>query len=202
MNRILHTSIAALFGLALVACGGGETGQELETTETGATETGAEGAPGGAAAGLTTPDWIQVDHDAQTVTLDIVAGQDQTNNRWNFNGYASGNATVVVPQGYEVTIDFENADPNNPHSVAIDSRTGASWPATFDNPTPAFEGAMTSGAASMTDSTQPNASETISFTADQAGSYTMICYVPAHAATGMWIGFEVSAAGEAGLRTQ
>ena len=198
MNRILHTSIASLFGLALIACGGGEAGQE---TETGEAETSAQTMGGGeeAASSLSTPDWMQVDHDARTVTLNVVAGQSQANNRWNFNGYANGDATVVVPQGYTVTINFENADTTNPHSLGIDARTG-SWPATFENPTPVFEGAITSGAASMTDSTQPNESETIEFTASEAGSYSMVCYVPAHAATGMWIGFEVSADGEAGLR--
>lgn len=201
MNRILHTSTAALFGLALVACGGGETGQETEATETAAGMEEETAAGGAAATALSMPDWMTVDNDARTVTLDIVSGEDQANNRWNYNGYANGEVTVVVPQGYEVTIDFRNADPNNPHSVGIDSRTGGNWPATFDDPTPAFDGAITSGAASMTDATQPNASETITFTADQAGSYTMVCYVPAHAATGMWIGFEVSADGEAGLRT-
>lgn len=200
MNRILHTSIAAAFGLALVGCGGGE--QEIEVAE-GMAETGAgEMAEGAAGSALSMPAWMQVDRNARTVTLDIVAGQGNANNRWNFNGHANGDATVVVPQGYEVTLNFENADPNNPHSVAIDARTGGSWPATFDNPTPAFEGATTSGAASMTEATQPNESETITFTAAEAGSYTMICYVPAHAATGMWIGFEVSAADEAGVRTQ
>lgn len=196
MKRFLHAGVPAVLGLALVACGGGEAGQEMEMAET--EDTGAETA---AAAELGVPSWMQVDHDAQTVGLTIVAGQDETNNRWNFNGHANGNATIVVPQGYEVTIQFENADPNNPHSLGIDPNTGGSWPATFDAPTPAFEGAITADATSMTDATQPNESETITFTASEAGSYTMVCYVPAHAATGMWIGFEVSAEGQAGLRT-
>lgn len=200
MNRILHTSIAAIFGISLVACGGGETGQEMEGEDMAATET-AEG--GEAAAGeLSIPDFMQVDHDARTVSLDIVAGESNANNRWNFNGHSNGDATIVVPVGYEVTVDFRNADPNNPHSLGIDARTGGTWPATFDNPTPAFEGAITTGAASLTEATQPDASETITFTASQAGSYTMVCYVPAHAATGMWIGFEVSADGQAGVRMQ
>lgn len=201
MNRIFHTGIAAIFGLGLAACGGGEVGQETETADTAEAETArAAGQPAGGE--LETPGWYQVNHDARTVTLDIVAGQTDANNRWNFNGHANGNATVVVPQGYEVTVNFENADPANPHSVAIDSRTGANWPATFESPTPAFEGAMTAGAETMTDATQPNQSETITFTADRAGSYTMVCYVPAHAATGMWIGFEVSGDGQAGVRTR
>lgn len=205
MNRIIHTTIAVAFGFGFAACGGGETGQEMETDAAAVDtvpETGAMGGQAGRTGGqLSTPGWYRVDHDARTVTLEITAGQTDANNRWNFNGYASGNATVVVPQGYEVTVNFRNADPANPHSVAVDSRTGPNWPATFEDPTPAFEGATTTGAASMTDSTQPNESETISFTASQAGRYSLVCYVPAHAATGMWIGFEVSADGQAGVRT-
>jgi uncharacterized cupredoxin-like copper-binding protein len=50
----------------------------------------------------------------------------------------------------------------------------------------------------MQEATQPGASESISFTADAAGAYTLVCYIPAHAATGMWINFTVSADGAAG----
>lgn len=201
MNRILHAGFAALVGLSLLACGGGDTGEEMESAETAATEAATEAAGETAGAELSTPEWMQVDNAARTATLDITGGETEANNRWNFNGYANGNATIVVPQGYAVTINFQNVDPANPHSLGIDSRTGA-FPAIFENPTPVFEGAITPGAASMTDSTQPNGSATITFTADEAGSYSMVCYVPAHAATGMWIGFEVSADGQAGLRTE
>lgn len=199
MKRFFATATTAALALTFVACGGGEPGQEAETGETPGTETTATA--GQEAEGLSMPDWMQVDEAGQTVTLQIVAGQTDANNRWNFNGYANGEATVVVPRGYEVTIEFRNDDPANPHSVAIDRRTGGDWPATFQSPTPAFKGAMTTGAETMTDATQPGESETITFTAREAGDYSMVCYVPAHAATGMWIGFQVSADGEAGVRT-
>lgn len=207
MKRIFTTGVAAVFSLALAACGptaeeGAETGQD--TTEAagqmGGEQMGEE-QMGGATGQLSMPEWMQVDHDAQTVTLDITAGSDPANNRWNYNGYANGNATIVVPQGYEVTINFDNADPNNPHSLGIDERPSGSWPTTFQNPTPVFEGAITQGATSMTEGTMSDESETITFTTGQAGEYTMVCYIPAHAATGMWINFNVSADGEAGVRT-
>lgn len=189
MDRFISMGIATLFALTAAACAG-EPREEVET-EAPEAET---------AAALTVPGWMQVDRAARTVTLQIIAGQTPDNNRWNFNGMSHGNATVVVPQGYSVTIRFENRDPANPHSVGVDSRTG-NFPATFDSPTPVFEGAITSGAASLTDATQPGESETITFTADRAGDYSLVCYVPAHAVTGMWIGFRVSADGQAGLGT-
>lgn len=195
-HPVFATGLAAAFTLALAACPAEEAPPPEENGEATQTAQGAE-----TAADLSTPGWMQVDHEAQTVRMEVVAGSDQTNNRWNFNGYANGNATVVVPEGYEVTIEFRNEDPANPHSLAIDSRTGPDWPATFQDPQPAFEGAITEGAASMTESTQPGESEEISFTAERAGDYSMICYVPAHAATGMWILFQVSADGQAGVRT-
>lgn len=204
MNRIMATGFAALVSFGLAACGGeqaGEDGMETAAAQNGAETTAETGAQAGAQSDLTMPEWMEVDHDAQTVTMEVTAGSDPSNNRWNFNGYANGDATVVVPQGYEITIEFTNADPNNPHSLGIDERPSGGWPATFQNPTPVFEGAITSDAASMTGATQPDESETITFTAGQAGEYTMVCYVPAHAATGMWINFDVSADGQAGLQT-
>lgn len=197
MKRFIATETASIFALALLACGGGEGGAEAgaEAGEAPAMETAEAGAE------MMVPDWMTVDHDARTVTMDIVAGETGANNSWNYNGYFNGNATIVVPVGYEITINFSNADQANPHSVGIDAGTGASWPAMFEDPQPVFEGAMTSNPTDMASATQPGASETITFTADTAGEYTMVCYVPAHAVTGMWIYFTVSEEGEAGVET-
>lgn len=144
------------------------------------------------------PDWIRVNREAGEVKLVVVAGKTDFNHRWNFNGYANGDATITVPQGYRVTLDFRNDDPAVPHSLGIGEREER-YPPIFENPTPAFEGAFTSSPTSVTESTLPGEQETIAFTASRAGEYAMICYVPAHAATGMWIHFRVSADGEVGF---
>ena len=156
-------------------------------------------APPAAAAALTMPDWYQVDHDAQTVTMDITAGSTPANNYWNFNGWHGGTGMIVVPVGYEVTINFTNSDPAMAHSIGIDART-SNFPANFSQPTPVFEGAISSTPTSLTESTMPTETETITFTADQAGAYSMVCYVPGHAIIGMYTFFNVSADGEAGVR--
>ena len=46
---------------------------------------------------------------------------------------------------------------------------------------------------------QPGESETITFVAGEAGRYSLVCLVPAHAVSGMWIGFEVSPELEPGV---
>lgn len=206
MKRGFATGLAAIFSLALVACGGGESETETADATPPASETSgvetAETTPPAADMGeMSMPEWMSVDEGAMTVTLDIVAGETAANNGWNYNGYSKGEATIVVPTGYTVTINFTNNDTVNPHSLGIDRSAGGSYPAMFDPDALdiAFDGAITSGATSMTESTAPEGYETISFVADAAGEYSMVCYVPAHAATGMWIGFTVSADGSAGV---
>ncbi len=198
MKRFISTGLAALVAFALVACGGGDA----DTADAPATaEPAPAAAPAAEPAGgaLSMPDWMSVDADAQTVTIELVAGLTADNNRWNFNGYANGSGNIVVPAGYTVTINFRNDDPVTYHSVAVLEGSGG-WPVTFDDVSPVFDGAMTSNPTSMTESTAPGGgTETITFTASDAGEYSLVCLIPAHAATGMWMGFTVSAAGEAGV---
>jgi len=182
--------------IAAVACGGG-AGDEAETTDATTTETETAVEPGAAPAGeMTVPSWMTVDEAARTVTMQIRAGETDANNRWNFNGLYAGEGSITVPEGYAVTLEFTNDDPTQPHSAGIGEAMD-SYPATFSDPQPVFEGAITSNAA--TSGTAPNGSETIEFTADTAGDYAMICYVPGHAIAGMVIPFHVSAEGEAGV---
>lgn len=198
MKRTFALSTALL--VALSACG--DTADDGADTDDMAPAP-AEQANGPADAGATsnelqTPDWFQYDEAANTVTLEIVAGETDDLNYWNFNGYGNGDVTVVVPTGAEVTINFTNQDPNLAHSVGVASFT-SNPPASLD-PNPVFDGAISSNPTDMTQSTQTGESETITFTADQAGEYSLACYVPGHSVSGMWIGFTVSDDAEAGVR--
>ncbi|MCE2422140.1 MAG: hypothetical protein J4G03_02285 [Gemmatimonadetes bacterium] len=192
---------------ALGAACGGESGDDAgdagaaEAAEMEAARADAGGdAPGDMAGGVMEADWIAVDHDGGTVTIELIAGETATNSGWNFNGYLGGETTVVVPEGYEITINFRNDDPVNYHSVAV-LDTQATWPPMFNEMVPVFDGAITSNAGSANESTPPGGgSEAVTFTASSAGAYALVCVVPAHAMQGMWLDFEVSADGEAGLR--
>lgn len=193
MQRLLIVLTAA----GLMACGGDEPAAEGEAPV--GQQTAAETAPPSAAQELQMPGWMQVDSAAETVSMEVVAGETRENNGWNFNGYTNGEATVVVPAGYSVEITFRNDDQALAHSLGIDE-VQQNWPTTFQNPEPVFEGAITSNPTDLTAATQPGQTETITFTADEAGEYAMVCYIAGHAVTGMWIYFTVSDEGEAGLR--
>ena len=188
---------AALF---LVACGGGEPA-DSGASDAPATEPAAAAAPAGPAAPtgpMTIPDWYQVDHDAQTVNLTVVAGSTPDNNYWNFNGAIRGQLAITVPEGYEVTIELVNEDPNMAHSLGISSElVNFTVP---PSPEPVFAGAVTENPQSMIDATMPGESETITFVADAAGNYSMVCYIAGHSAVGMWLFFNVSGDGEAGVQ--
>lgn len=181
--------------VALAACGGGEPAENAP--EAPATAPAQAAAP--SMSEMTMPDWFHVDEANKTVHVTITAGLTDVLNHWNFNGYTKGEATVTVPQGYTVMIDLVNNDPVMAHSLGISTVTSG-FGAMLDG-TVAFDGAVTSNPESMTDATMPGETESISFVAATAGNYSMACFVVGHAATGMWIHFNVSADGSAGVQT-
>ena len=202
--RISATLVSLILVVGLIACGGDTDGEgtlEEDTTaildDEGMTDDGMgdelEAGPGA----LSTPGWMQVDETARTVSMDIDAGESDVNNRWNFNGLYAENGRIVVPEGYQVTIDFTNSDPTQPHSLGIDEPMDT-WPATFENPTPVFEGAITPDAGT-TGTPAGGGTATITFTTGAAGEYAMVCYIAGHAVAGMVIPFEVSADGTVGV---
>ena len=182
--------------VALAACGGGEPAENAP--EAPAAAPAAEAAAPSLSE-MTMPDWFHMDEANKTVHMTITAGLTDALNHWNFNGYVRGEATITVPEGYTVTIDLVNNDPVMAHSLGISTVTSG-FGAMLDQ-TVAFEGAVTSDPASMTDATLPGETETISFVAATAGNYSMACLIVGHAATGMWIYFNVSADGSAGVQT-
>jgi uncharacterized cupredoxin-like copper-binding protein len=191
------TILSTILVAGLWACGGQTEDTDVMEADTSAMEDA--GAMDDEAMGgeLSTPDWMTIDATAQTVTMEIQAGSSDANNYWNFNGLYAGHGSITVPQGYSVTINFTNSDPTQPHSLGIDEAQD-SWPATFDAPEPAFAGAIT---PDPTVGTAPGGTATITFVADAAGDYTMVCYVPGHAVAGMHIPFNVTADGTPGAST-
>lgn len=191
MKRIA-LSMALVFGLS--ACGGSEAADDAAASgsEAPAAEAPAQEAASGE---MTMPDWFRVDGDA--VEMDIVAGQTSKGNYWNYNGAQFGEMTITVPVGAQVTINFRNDDPNMAHSIGISE--GFSTAPAMVEPVAVFDGAISENPTSMTESTLPGESEVITFTASEAGEYSMVCYIPGHAVSGMWIHFNVSAEGEAGV---
>ena len=182
--------LTALVSAGLAACGGSDSPDSAS-----AASDPAEAPAAGAATEGGIPDWYHIDNDAKTVELHIAA---QMDGGWKFNGMSGGEETITVPLGYAITVELTNDDPNMAHSVGVDAQVGG-FPAMFTDPQPAFSGAVSSNPTSMQEATLPGESESFTFTADAAGEYAMVCYVPGHAVTGMWVRFNVSAEGEAGV---
>ena len=194
----LHRLIPVL-ALGVAACGGGDAPEAAPADSP--PEAAAPAAPAGPAAPtgpLSIPEWYAVDNDARTVSITLTAGSTADNNYWNYNGYTSGALAITVPEGYTVTMTLINEDPNMAHSVGVSSElSNFTMPPAAD---PVFAGAITENPASMVDATMPGETETITFVAETAGSYSLVCYIPGHTAVGMWLFFDVSADGEAGVR--
>lgn len=188
--RIRVLSIAVALGI--VACGGGDApGEAPPASES------AEPSPAPPTEEFGMPSWMQVDHTARTVAVQLEAGATEDNNRWNFNGAHSGSGGITVPSGYTVTVSFQNQDPAMAHSVGIDEAE-PTYPNVFSEVTPAFPGGVTADPTSMMDATMPGEAEDMSFVAGEPGEYAFLCYVTGHAALGMWIQVTVSDSDEVG----
>jgi FtsP/CotA-like multicopper oxidase with cupredoxin domain len=190
-QRTLSSGLALVLALGLVACGQDEPDDTMPRMDTPGMDEPA-GMPRDTVAGQPgamgeMPSWFRVN--GNQVQMDIVAGANGDNNYWNFNGAANGGMTITVPEGAQVTINFRNDDPNMVHSVGV-----AEWTSNPPAAPPAesvFGGAISSNPTSATDATATGQSETITFTADRAGQYSLFCYVPGHGVSGMWVRFNV-----------
>ena len=142
-----------------------------------------------------TPTWLAYDASHKTVKLTLIAAYNNNGSGFNFNGYNKGQMTVTVPTGAKVVMTFSNAAPL-PHSVVVtayNNRTGMKFPDAFkgansSNPTQGFA--------------KGHKPETITFTANKAGTYALVCAVPGHAAAGMWDTLKVANNAKAAISTK
>ena len=139
-----------------------------------------------------TPSWMTVDAGSKTVEFKIVAAQTDANASLNFNGYAKGDMTLVVPAGWHVKVDFSNNDSSVPHSLVV-TAVQKSLPIEVNEKQAAFRGAFTTSPVSGI-----VAGKTLNFefSADKAGKYWLVCGVPGHAVQGMWDYLEISSSAE------
>jgi hypothetical protein len=145
---------------------------------------------GEAPQGASMPPWMQWDPATKTVRMEIASGNPPSaNGGWNFNGYHSGNATIVVPLNASADIAYKNIDQLQ-HSLVVISGEGPLPPQGGD---PAFPRAFS---IRKVEGIPPGGSDNVRFTADKAGRYRIFCGVPGHGVAGMWIWFEVSPTAE------
>lgn len=130
--------------------------------------------------------FMSYDPAAKKVTLKLRAAVGSDNGGLNFNGGSRGDQTITVPLGWKIHVDFKNEDAI-PHSAILLPDKIPVPPAPSQ---PAIGGAYTRDLSSgmPTDGT-----DTMDFTAAPAANYLMVCGVPGHGTSGMYIKFVVSA---------
>jgi uncharacterized cupredoxin-like copper-binding protein len=105
----------------------------------------------------------------------------------NFDGAMKGDLMLTVPVKWHVVLHFMNNDENMPHSADVTS---------LQNPFPVAPGKPVFPGAESKDATlgvNAGSKQDVHFTADQPGSFVIVCEVPGHGAAGMWIRLTVSA---------
>jgi hypothetical protein len=121
-----------------------------------------------------TAQYLSFDAASNTVTFRLVAGP------FVFNGYGSGQATLTLPSKSNVVINFVQDD-GTPHSAEVSSGEG---PVPNSGGDPAIPRAYTN---KVVEGLPQGATDAMKFTAPDSGKYRIICGVPGHALSGMWI---------------
>jgi plastocyanin len=119
--------------------------------------------------------WLSLHASAKTVTLRLIAAYNGVYHGFNFNGYGKGQVLVEVPRGWRVNVRCVNNSSSMRHSCAIVRGVSGR--------TPAFPGAASPGSQ---DGLPPRHAAAFSFVATRAGTYRIVCLVPAHEQAGMW----------------
>lgn len=144
-----------------------------------------DSAPAPATTGTGAQDqWLKYDAAGNTVTFELIAGP------FNFNGYTSGGATLVVPPKANVVMNFINKD-GTPHSAQIISGQGALPNAAGETAIPrAYTNKLLEGLPQ-------EGSDVMRFTVPESGRYRIFCGVPGHGLSGMWIWMQIDSAARA-----
>ena len=128
--------------------------------------------------------YVKWDPATKTATFSLVAGP------FEFNHFTNGGGTLTVPAGSTNVWNFLQND-GTPHSAEVASGTG---PVPNSGGDPAIPRAYTN---KVVEGMAQGATDVIRFTAPDTGSYRIICGVPGHALSGMWIWLKIDPAAKA-----
>lgn len=120
-------------------------------------------------------------------TFKLVAGiPGRAKSPFNFDGFTDGELTLTIPLNATVVFNFVNED-GTPHSAQVipDARPIPNM--ALDQPAipRAYSKAVSEGIAQF-------GTDAIRFKAAPAGNYLIMCGVPGHGLSGMWIRLKVS----------
>jgi plastocyanin len=133
---------------------------------------------------VTDSGYLKWDPATKTVTFSLVAGP------FEFNHFTSGGGTLTVPAGSTNVWNFSQND-GTPHSAEVASGSG---PLPNSGGDPAIPRAYTN---KVVEGMAQGETDVIRFTAPDTGSYRIICGVPGHALSGMWIWLKIDPAAKA-----
>jgi sulfocyanin len=129
---------------------------------------------------------LKYDAGSNTVTFNLIGGP----SGFQFNGYASGGATLTLPSKANVVMNFVNKD-GTPHSAEVISGEGPLPNAATDVAIPrAYTNQRLQGLPQ-------EGTDVMRFQVPESGTYRIICGVPGHALSGMWIWMKVDPAAKA-----
>jgi sulfocyanin len=132
--------------------------------------------------------FLKWDPATKTATFKLVAGiPGRAKSPFNFDGYTDGELTLTVPENVTVVLNFVNED-GTPHSAQViaDARPIPNMALDVPAIPRAYSKAVGEGIAQF-------GTDVIRFKAAPAGDYLIICGVPGHGLSGMWIRLKVSA---------
>ena len=128
--------------------------------------------------------WLSWDAATKTVTFELVAGP------FTFNGYRNGGGTLVVPPKATIVMNFANKD-GTPHSAIVIAGDGPIPNSATD---PAIPRAYTN---KVLEGLPQEGSDVMRFPAPDSGTYRILCGVPGHGLSGMWIWMKIDPAAKA-----
>ncbi len=126
-------------------------------------------------------EWLSYDAATNTVTFELIAGP------FTFNGYRSGEGTLVVPPKATIVMNFINKD-GTPHSALI---TPGEGPIPNSASTPAIQRAYT---IQVLQGLPQEGTDAMRFPVPESGTYRIFCGVPGHGLSGMWIWLKIDPA--------
>jgi hypothetical protein len=138
-----------------------------------------------ASASAQLPAWISADTAGKTVTLALEATAGDGPGSGRINGMQNGKVQIVVPLGWTVKWNYQNADSTQTHSLIV---MGEREKLPSEGGRPAFDNAMTRNVIA---GLKPGQKDQTTFVADEAGWYWLLDGVPGHALRGEWIGLKI-----------
>jgi hypothetical protein len=141
------------------------------------------------------PSWMKIEAAAHLVRLNIVSGWNANNGGLNYNGYHSGDMTVVVPLDWSVDIAFKNNDAMLPHSLVV---TKPYKEDEFPDLAGADQVALPRAYTDNPEQGIPSPkTDTLHFVAKTAGDFYFFCGAPGHGHGGMWTKLKIDPAATA-----